>query len=313
MRTVSRPQTSIFNRPIKRIQPTKQADIDFYVTNETPFGVEAPSYRIGGSRKEPRPPPQTPDPGQYSPSSAPKDTRIHHRITTSHSEIRDTFTTNIDYINHRIFPPRNTGKTIGERDGTTFYRVYDTPNCNYLPPISFDKPRISIAPKVNEIKAPIVPGPGAYNPSKSLTLPRNPAFSLTGPKYRDDWLNDTIQSPPPDQYAPKKVEKHMPYFTIGNRSRTKAGIKRNQLTVFPIGPFFVRLDDSITVREARNYCHSHPELKEIVTEIFDLISNVHPNDPKMALANYFLQFEKKKERPDNPFESKLIVHYTSKK
>lgn len=316
MRRTARPNTSIFFRPVKRPQPTSMGDIDFYVglDGDNFIGKTGPRVGIGYSRKDPRAPPPTPGPNEYQVPSEPFKTKIYHTITTHHEEITAPMTTNIDYINHREFPKKKS-LTIGEKDDQTFYKPFsDAPPCSFYPSVSFEKPRFTIASKIKEPKPNGVPGPGKYDP-KPVMLPRQPAFSLTGPKYRDDWLVDTIQTPSPDYYNPQKPMKSMPYYTIGGRSRSRNAIKAQHL-VYAIDTFLFKLDNTLTIEEVKDYVNKHKIIKNIIHEIFETVYEAKPDDPLKFLREHFESVRTetasiKKTPSSKSGKPKLIVHFAS--
>lgn len=300
----NRPMTSIFFRPVRRPQPTKQTDIDFYV-GVPEFGSDAPKVRIGTSRLETRPRHSTPAPGYYNPIS-PISKKLPHKITSSHDWPKSTMNTNIDYINHTTFPNKKPA-TIGIRDGTTFFHMTNGPPCRYYPGISFDKPKVVISEKFPEPKENGIPGPGAYNPDFGLKKP--PAFPLMGPKYRSDWMVDPHNSPSPVQYNPTKQTKQMPFWSIGNKSRSKKRWKR--VTPFAIDQFVVKLDESITVKDARAYVDAHDELKQIIRELFDLVYREKSETPLELIRDYFQREKDEILEAQDPLE-KLLIRFRSK-
>jgi hypothetical protein len=118
-------------------------------------------------------------------------------------------------------------------------------------------------------------------------LPRNPAFSLSGPKFRDDWLIDTKDSPSPGQYDPKGPRRLLPPWSLGEKSREGKAKAESPKLLFPVGAFLVKLDDTVTMDEARAYAASHPDLAHVVREIFELILATKPDSPIEALRDQF--------------------------
>jgi hypothetical protein len=189
-------------------------------------------------------------------------------------------TTNIDYIDATVFP-RITRKTIAPLDSTKFFRVNDAPGCDYCPHSSLSHHSHRIANVYPPIKPPDVPGPPEYTPH--FIAPREPAHAMYGPKGRDDWLIDTKATPAPSRYHPKRAVSGMPKFTIGYKSRPEG----KKFVPFAIGEFIVKLYSDIRIESARRYTLRHPELKEIVHELFEMVFDEKPTDPLGLLRAYF--------------------------
>ena len=277
----------IYKRPIRRKIPTKMSDIDFYI-GVGDFGKTSTKVGIGYSRKEEKPPPPSPGPGQYDPPPHPISTAIPHRITTSHETIRDCMTTNIDFIEHRIFPESH-DFSIGHRSKLSIDYTVETPSPSYFNVSCFSKPKISIGSRREEKPLNNNPSPTAYKIIEDQVYPRSPAYTLSGPLYRDDWITSTDETPSPGDYNPHRPVTLIPSWTLGKRSRySKKRKVIEKLTPFAVGSFVVKLDSFVTVEEAQVYVESHPEIKSVVNEIFEVIYEAKPSNPIQFLTNYFL-------------------------
>lgn len=129
------------------------------------FGCFSPNWTIGSSRKAPRPPDETPGPGEYEiqpPLRSPKS----GRTIGPRREISDrTVTSDIDIPNIRAYPA-NRPVTVGTRSTTYFYIPTDGAG-NYIKEKSTLSPRAHrIALRIEE-KPNGNPGPGAYSPDYS--------------------------------------------------------------------------------------------------------------------------------------------------
>ena len=306
-----RPQTPIFNRPIKRTHPYKPEEIDFYIgVNIEKFGTPK-NTTIGSNRKPPKPPPTTPSPCDYDVPSGPIDKHLMHLISDSgHSDLVCNMTTNIDYIDATIFP-RNVPKAIGNWDNRHFYEVNDVPPCMYFPDTEFDRPKIKIKDRKEINYDNGIPGPGAYNPDFVLRKP--PEYKFTTPTLRFDWLNDRRNNPSPGSYNPVILEKQAPAYTIGAKSRlasdkiwqsSKSQVRKRKIyTPFPMGKFIFRLDETMTVQEVRQYVSKHKSLVRIVNKMIEMVLLEKPEDPVGFIREYFFQLKDKIARNSHPMET----------
>lgn len=312
MRAKSRPATSIFNRPVKRKPPTKMGDIDFHVGVDEPFGKNAPKIGIGSSRRPAKPPDPTPDPGQYDPPASPIEKKIYHKISTEHGEIRDCMTTNIDYIDSRAFPqvkPRAIGSLTGEK----FFTVNDVPFCKYSPPSTFEAPKRHISCKPPDEKPNGIPSPAHYRPSTSFTLPTEPIHKIAQVKSRYEWMVDERNVPSPNTYNPKKMEKQAPIYSIGYKSRRKR--KNQHLVPFAVDTFIAKIEPDM-IFDSQKFIKKHPELPEIVRDIFENIYEYKPENPILFLKEHFEEKRHKLNKdgnswvlPDGSYDYPLLITY----
>jgi hypothetical protein len=202
-------------------------------------------------------------------------------------------TTTIDYYDGTMFP-QHVPRTIGRRDKIVFYAVPDGPlvRCRYLPSATFEAPARNIGKRPREPRPSGVPGPGAYSPG-CAALVRNPAYSFSGPKFRDDWLVDTKASPSPDQYTPTCPRTVMPHWSLGGKSRPGSRVVTDTRDVFAIGNFLVKLDASVPLAAARGYAEQHPELRVLVQELLDAVLHEKPEKPIELIRE---RFEREKSR-----------------
>ena len=292
----------IYRRPIRRKIATKMSDIDFYI-GVGDFGKTSTKIGIGYSRKEEKPPPESPGPGQYDPPPHPISSALSHRITTSHETIRDCMTTNIDYIEYRVFPEPH-DFSIGSRQNLTIDYIVDSPSPSYFNTSCFAKPKISIGSKIPQKPLNNNPGPSAYKINEEQAYPRSPAYTLSGPQYRDDWITTHQETPSPGDYNPHRPVTLIPSWTLGKRSRySKKRKVFEELTPFAVGTFVVKLDSSIPVEEAQAYVENHPELKTLIHDIFKAIYESKPSNTKQFLTDFFT-YQKTLPNPDIPKRKK---------
>jgi hypothetical protein len=186
--------------------------------------------------------------------------------------------------------------------------VSETPLCKYYPTTTFESPIRTIGERYREQRPNNFPGPGGYNPTP--IIPKIPAYSLTGPKYRDDWLIDVKDTPSPDSYGPKAGIRDLPGWSIGTKSRAGT-LARPRKPFFALGEFLVRLPDDVSVAEARRFADAHPDLKEVVGFVVAMVHQKRPSDPIDFLRKFFEErkAERRPKRNDDDELSRLIVHF----
>jgi hypothetical protein len=215
---------------------------------------------------------------------------------TKHGDMLLPITTTIDYIDSTSFP-HITSRTIGELDGTKFFCLSDAGAypCGQRSALSNRGHRIQL--KAEPEKPEPGPGPQKYTPK--AVLPRAPAYPLSGPKVRDDWMVDTKCSPSPNFYRPHKPESTMPFYSIGYRSRLGA----KPTTPFAIGTFIAKLDDGISVNQAKRYLKRHPEFADFVDDLLNTVLEERSEDPIQFISDHFaaLKAEQESKRKSSRF------------
>ena len=167
----------------------------------TRFGADTPSWTIGGSRRQPKNPPDYPSPDQYNVPTDPFPARPGHVIQSRETPTSRTLTSDIPYIEHRRFPEFRKC-TIGVLDGTSFVPKSETPGPSYFP--DDYKPKHNYKQHVIELKRDgpkpdKIPSALEYNP-KDPSRPSTPSYSL--PKAPVKRFNDDIDdgTPGPGAY-----------------------------------------------------------------------------------------------------------------
>jgi hypothetical protein len=256
--------------------------IELYRLAMGTFGKDAPRYTIGVSRREERPPPPTPGPGQYTPPcDAFASSRMKHRfpgaVPSSNSNYID-----VDYLDTDRFPESHQSY-IGNKFGKGFFLPIETPSPAYLPPSSLSPISHKITSRTPIRLAPDSPGPGQYTP-RLASLPRAPAYSVSGIPSRDQWLQNKEGVPGPPDYnpVPAKVMPKPPEWTVGKRSRLSKKRRHPsppKLRYLPLGWFVIPLESTNDVQEARTYLLAHPDIKQFIEWITDEIFGLKPDDP----------------------------------
>jgi hypothetical protein len=199
---------------------------------------------------------------------------------SKHGEISIPITTTIDYIDATTFP-QISSRTIGPLNGVKFFNLSDAAGYRSGQSSQLSTRSHRIQAKAPPVKIDNFPSPEQYCPK--VVLPRAPAYPLSGPKIRDEWMIDTKCTPAPDSYNPHKPQRVMPHYSIGHRSRL--GVKPT--TPFAIGTFIVKLDETVTVKEARAYLDKHPELGDWIERILDMALCTRPEAPMEVINRYF--------------------------
>jgi len=275
---------SCFLRQKSYISTNKPTEPDFYIGNDINFGNNGKKVSIGCSRPKVKPPEQTPGPGQYETPVEPFKTRFYHRISESHLESRKPTTNDIDFIDATVFPEEKP-ISIGKIDNQKFFTVNDTPPCSFVEYRTFEKPRIRIGKKISCNQIDKIPGPGEYTP-KDVVHFRMPSYTLSGPKYRDEWLyQEKENTPSPGEYNLPIVPLYSPHITIGSRSRTRNGTRNKNLIA--VDTFICDLGDAVTIEEAREYIETHKSLERIVRFVFNRVLKEKPEKPIQFLKTTF--------------------------
>lgn len=274
----------------------KRPKTDLLSNTLSNFGKDAPKIAIGCSRPVPVFPPANPGPGAYSPMEPGISRKIYHKISKTEEKPRKQPTSDIDFINYRVFPeikPTTISPTVHQ----DFYDVDESiPGPEYLPPDTSLTKTHKILPR-REIKAPNekVPGPGFYDPI--YEQPKR--FFFTSWAFRPPELPPKPQTPGPGEYNPRDdaMLSVMPRWSIGKKSRLRKRRKNDPPEVpkgmmIGIDQFLVQIDPSLDENESLRYIAAHPEMKEIVREFMAEVIDQKPEDPLKFIYDYFFELKK---------------------
>ena len=254
------------------------------------FGKDSPYITIGSSRSDPPDPDKVPGPGSYNPRDG-NSRRLQPEIRSSRKEQNvATLTSNIDYIDSRSFPETRQMR-IGEKTNFDVFGIIDTPGPDYVPSSEVDMRRSHMIASRHIPKPPdVTPGPGAYTP-KPL---RRPPQIVLGPRPRYDWMGGE-DTPGPGHYDPKESLDRTIGATLSGhagRGRAHSAMAFGGGDLLAIDQVIVRLSKIGEPEECRRYAAKHPELKEIVRSIFDMVLDRKPQNP---LAMIREEYERIKE------------------
>ena len=251
------------------------------------FGKDGPHITISSSRRDPPDPDKVPGPGTYDPRDG-NPRRLQPEIRSSRKDQNAaTLTSNIDYIDRRTFPETRQMK-IGEKTNFDVFSVIDSPGPNYVPSSEVDMQRSHVIASRHIPKPPeVTPGPGAYTPKP---LKRAPMIVL-GPKPRYDWMEGE-DTPGPGHYDPREaldrtIGASLSGHVSGRRSRANSAMAFGGGDLLAIDQIIVRLSKIGEPAETRRYAAKHPELKDIVREIFAMVLDRKPQNPLEMLREEY--------------------------
>jgi hypothetical protein len=176
---------------------------------------------------------------------------------------------------------------IGNRNGTNFFILNDSPAPSYLPPQGFDCPVHKISGAGDPYRPNDNPGPGEYDPNY-LPSSRTTALAVPG-RDRAGWLG-IIGNPAPGAYTPSRASlPREPAYSIGRRSRRHRRQKPRPPQIrFVVDVFLVTIrDPELDEEDASNYMNSHRELRAILVEVIQAIFASKPIAPLAYLRGYF--------------------------
>lgn len=281
-KVVARPPSCFSRQKMKHNVETK-LDIPYYQELQD-FTKETPKIEIGCPRKPPPPIEITPGPGDYDPPPSEKDTRIPHKIVETPRYQERSITSEIDFINNRVFP-RIVKTSIGVRDGKHFYSSNENLTPSYFTHSSFESKPITIG-----IKIPIKDETASPGPKYKVTpvKRRAPAFTMSGPKRHAVWMypDGDGDAPPPASYDLSPLSPGIG-FTIGNRSRGK----QKSFFLIPLGTFIAKVDASINKKDAENFVNEHKEVREMVEFALNSTLKEKPKNVKQFLFDLFLKYQ----------------------
>jgi hypothetical protein len=285
------PASSAASRPTSAANYFKS--IELYRLAMGTFGKDAPRYTIGVSRRAERPPYPTPGPASYNPPSNPfGGSRLRHRFPGEVPASNPNYI-DVDYVDTHRFPEAREAY-IGTRFGKSFFQPIETPSPTYIPPSSLSSLTHLITNRTPIRNLTETPGPGEYTP-RLVSLPRAPAYSVSGFPNRDQWLQNKENVPGPADYSPdpSKMRHKTPEWTVGKRSRLSKKRKHPnppKSRFIAIGQFVIGLDVSMDVQEARRYLESHTDVKLFVSWIIDEILKLRPDNPAELFEEGGLKF-----------------------
>lgn len=287
---IKRPHTSIAGK-------RPRTSLKYSLAPGNNFGKDAPKFTIPSSRREEIDIFPLPGPGQYEISDINEYRKIKPVFPKSRPQtVIISPTANVEFSNYRSFPEIK-DMHIFSRNKFEFYDVIESPGPEYAPKekITQIPHKISCKEQDNSDLKNAHIGPGSYS-LKYPYMPRDPAFNFYGPKRRDDWITDRRNHPGPGQYDPNDVKKREPQWTIGRKSRLSRRNKSLNPTtkkdLIAIDQCIIGLEQLANPSAARQYIMTHPQLREVVHEMIEVILNVKPDDPVAYLEDYFTEIKK---------------------
>lgn len=284
------------------------------------FGQDAPHFTIPSSRPN-RPinkDQDMPGPGSYNINTFstfgnkkhPRSSSCNNStITTSRNSFinNEHITSTIEYKNTRCFP-RLKPMTIGVKTNHEFYDIIESPGPRY-----FEQPRDTKLPhmimtggrdysdgKPTRRKSTSVLGPGSYNINDSYFRKREPGFDLNKSSAdRHTWMKSADNKLGPGHYNPTEVSKNEPQWTFGKKSRPHKihsisgsdNFVPKKKDVIAVDHAMIHLEDLPDPDKARNYIMTHPDIRNVVNEIFSVVLNSKPDKPIEFLNEYFAQIK----------------------
>lgn len=173
------------------------------VKNIQQFGNFSPNWTIGSSRRPPRPPDQTPSPGDYEVERKGFEKFKYNGIVMSPRRVISdrTVTSDIDMTPSIRLYPQIKESHIGSRSDTYFYDPTSSP------PVIYDQ-KSTLSPRSHKINEKVPekpntnPGPGEYTPNYE-----KPPKMATIPKFKPD---DLYKAPEPDNPGPGSYDIERP-------------------------------------------------------------------------------------------------------
>lgn len=286
----------------------KKPKMDLYNTSLSNFGKDAPKIIIGCSRQEPIFPSDIPGPGAYTPTDPGESRKIFHQISKYNTNQSKNLTTDVDFVNCRVFPEIRPA-TINPSKRRAFFDIDDTiPGPNYLPPSTISTRAHVIEPlrPISAIKS-VAPGPGHYDPK--YMKDKNVFYTQTS--KRDDLYASKENFPGPGHYNPNLDYglASQPNWSIGKKARIK---KRRKIDppevpkgkVVGIDQFLVQLDPSMNEDECLRYIATHQAIRDIVREIMGMILTQKPENPVQLIQDHY-SAKKEQRRREQEEKEKL--------
>ncbi|OHT13015.1 hypothetical protein TRFO_03414 [Tritrichomonas foetus] len=257
------------------------------------FGRDARKVRISPKYPETKPPPEVPGPGAYNPRE--HDIKLKQAFPRAIKDLEpEPVTANIGFYN----PP-----TLVSSKGAIIHtkiniepKQDDVPGPQYTIPSIFSKTKNAhkIASQSTEMYIPKnqAPPPGAYTPVNPMIL-KSPAYTVQGNTRKNLWLQNKEDTPSPANYSPQNPEVlgSAPRWTIGNKSRkgrsAHSMASPGHREVLIIDKLTISLSGISDVEKARKYYAKHPEIKEIVLEIIEMMLEEKPKNPLEVLRAHY--------------------------
>lgn len=284
-----RPQTSFAGKK-------PRTSIKYMLAAGNNFGKDAPKYTIPSSRKEEIITFPLPGPGEYEITNINEYRKIKYVFPKSRPQtVTVSPTANVEFSNYRSFPEIKE-MHIFNKSKFEFYDVIESPGPEYVPKETITQipHKISVKERDDSDLKNAHIGPGSYT-LKYPYMPRDPAFNFYGPKRRDDWIADHRNHPGPGEYNPNIVKKREPEWTIGRKSRLSRRNKslnpKMKKDIIAVDQCIISLDQLVNPVAGRQYIMTHPQLREVVHEMIDVILNVKPDDPVAYLEDYFTEIK----------------------
>ncbi|OHS97688.1 hypothetical protein TRFO_36055 [Tritrichomonas foetus] len=269
--------------------PHVKTNMKFVLAGTSTFGKDAPRFTIPSSRRDDTPNFPSPGPGEYEITDPNNYRKIPPAFSKSRSaSVKANPTANIDFINHRVFPETKPAY-IGVRNNREFYDIIDSPGPNYysMPSDTKLQHRILEKPKQRKVEKENL-GPGSYDVNIDTLLKREPAYNFSGPKNRHDWMIQNDGQPGPGQYNPSDTVRTEPHWTIGRKSRPKRNAAPPpQKDLIAVDQCIIHLETLPNPSAARLYIMTHPELRNVVHELLEIVFESKPENPIELIENYF--------------------------
>ena len=291
------------------------------------FGNDAPHFTIPSSRRDPQSfteQCQVPGPGSYEPfekikpfTSRPVPTSQFRSMSLDRGPFNQndssTLTSNIGFINKREFPESKPAY-IGVRTKHDFYDIIETPGPSYFTPPHDTRLPHRILSSGREYCTKDPPektdpiGLGTYNVKYNLLTKREPGYDISGAYDRYNWMTHE-NSLGPGSYSPVDVKKNEPQWSIGQKSRPgKKGkfeykvfyekIRENESKNLPkdlivVDQIIIHLELLKDPKACRSYVVNHPQLRNIVHDILELVLKSKPDNPVDFIREYFKDIDNK--------------------
>ena len=267
-------------------------------TNST-FGKDAPKISIGCPRPKPIITNNLPGPGAYNPLNTEHTRKIYHKISKSVDVPRKKITSDIDFINYRMFP-QYSPQTIPKTCHSDYYD-YDSsiPGPQYNPrPIYTSYTHKILDRRPERSASEDVPGPGYYSPKYDDYR----GYFYTSNAKRSTDIIPTDDSPGPGAYNPNfnaEIE-GMPKWSFGKKARNRIRKKHEPPEVpkgklIGVAQFLIPLEPTMDEDEVLKFIGNHPDLKKVITEMMDEVLKYKPDYPLEFIHNHYAAMKMQKE------------------
>lgn len=266
---------------------SRKGVVPFLLIIDSDFGKDAPRWTIASGRRHEPPPPQIPGPGAYEIKPESKFRKTYQFAKSLPRSNPTSLTADIDFYYRPIFPEPKPS-LIHEKTNLPLFYPSNTPGPSYTPPSTIKCNGHKILSRTKILHEIEFPPPGSYDPT-DYTLPRSPAYSIKGPKHRDDWLLDHMNTPGPGQYTPLSTFGSPPKtaMTFGKRSRKGKRKPMDLENTLVIDKVTVRLENVPDPENCRKYVIKHQSLKALINELFTVILEAKPDKPVEFIQTYF--------------------------